>query len=609
MADAIYTAPLTDLRFALETTAKLDTLLARDAYQEFSDDVLFAALEEAAKFASERLAPLNRSGDREGCKLENGTVTLPKGFVEAYRDYVQQGWNAAPFPAEYGGQGLPYVIGAALQEIWHGANLSFALTPLLNQSAVHLLMYYGTEWQRKVVLPKLISGEWSGTMCMTESHAGSDVGANRAQAIPQADGSYRLKGQKIFISAGEHDATENIVHLVLARLPDAPQGTKGLSLFMVPKFLINEDGSLGARNDLHAVSLEHKMGMHGSPTAVMAFGDEGGAVATLIGEPNDGMKAMFVMMNSARIGVGMEGLGIAEVACQTARRYAAERVQGRAAASNSKDNVTIDQHRDVQRMLMWMDAHVQGLRALSLYTNRQIDLITSGGDDDAVKEAKKRLDLLTPIVKAHTTALAFDIASEAVQVHGGLGYIEETGVAQFLRDVRVTMIYEGTNGIQALDLALRKLPIDSAQALSDLSEDMVKTADALDKSNDYRLQPLGYALAQSIKHLRDASGHMLAQVAQTTSNTKGKAPATASAVPFLRLLGLVMEGWLLGQQALDAAAREKLADKGGYHDDFLTGKIAHARFFIMDCLLDTESLHKRVMLGQSAIIDPGPGAV
>lgn len=607
MNDTLYTAPLDDIRFALESVAGLKATLAYPMHRNHDGEVISAILSEAARFAETRLAPLNHSGDREGCSLKDDAVQLPQGFREAYHAFVEQGWNAAPFPAEFGGQGLPYSVGAALQEVWHGANLSFALTPLLNQSAVHLLMYYGDDWQREVVLPKLISGEWSGTMCMTEPQAGSDVGANRAQAIPQPDGTYRLKGNKIFISAGEHDATANIVHMVLARLPDAPEGTKGLSLFMVPKFLINADGSLGARNDLRAVSLERKLGMHGSPTAVMAFGDENGAVATLIGEANEGMKAMFVMMNSARIGVGIEGLGIAEAASQTARRYAASRVQGRAAASAEKAPVTIDQHRDVQRMVAWMDAHTQGLRALSLFTNRQIDIITASDKDADIKQAKSLLDLLTPVVKAHTTNTAFAIASEAIQVHGGLGYVEETGVAQYLRDVRVTMIYEGTNGIQALDLALRKLPIEEGRAMSDLIEEMTQTAATLDNLNDYRLLPLGYALAKAIKHLRDASRHMLVQVQLTANNDKGTAPATASAVPFLELFGLTLQGWLLAREALHAAEIEKDEDKGGYAPDFLTRKIMLARFFVLDCLLDTAALHDRVLLGENNLVDPGPG--
>lgn len=609
MADATYFAPLDDIRFALESVAELDSLLQLPAYADFSADVMQAVLDEAARFAQSELSPLNFTGDREGCRMENGRVKLPKGFVAAYKHFVEQGWNAAPFPAEFGGQSLPACVGASLQEIWHGANLSFALIPLLTQSAIHLLMHYGTEWQQAHILPKLVSGEWCGTMCMTEPQAGSDVGANRAQAIPQPDGSYRLKGTKIFISAGDHDAAENIIHMVLARLPDSPAGTKGLSLFMVPQRLINEDGSLGEYNDLHAVSLEHKMGMHASPTAVMAYGDNEGAYATLIGEPHAGMKAMFIMMNSARIAVGMEGLGIAEAASQKAVRYAAERVQGRQAATDSRQSVTIDQHRDVQRMLMWMQSHTQALRAISLFTNRQIDLITHADDEAAAKAAKARLDLLTPVMKAHSTALGFDIASEAVQVHGGLGYIEETGVAQHLRDIRVSMIYEGTNSIQALDLALRKLPMQDGNVMHALLQDMAATARELYELPDYRLMPIGEALAKSIEHLQEAARNMLAQIARTETNNEGKAPATASAVPFLRLFGLTLEGWLLARQAQHAGILEKTEDKGGFSDAFLARKIALARFFCLDVLLDTAALHKRVLLGENAIADPGPGYV
>lgn len=598
MAEATYSAPLDDLRFALEATARLPDVLAMPSYSEFSADVIEAALNEAARFAENELSPLNFSGDREGCRLENNAVKLPAGYTAAYSHFIEQGWNAAPFPVEYGGQGLPYCVGAALQEIWHGANLSFALIPLLTQSAIHLLMHYGNEWQKRTILSRLISGEWCGTMCMTEPQAGSDVGANRAQAILQQDGSYLLKGNKIFISAGDHDAAENIIHMVLARLPDAPIGTKGLSLFMVPKFLINEDGTLGKANDLHPLSLEHKMGMHASPTVVMAFGDNEGAHATLIGEPHQGMKAMFIMMNSARIAVGMEGLGIAEAASQKARRYAAERVQGRAPASASKEPVTIDQHRDVQRMLTWMEAHTHALRALSLYTNSQIDIMANSAGH-AAEKARARLDMLTPIMKAHTTGTAFAIASEAVQVHGGLGYVEETGVAQHLRDVRVTMIYEGTNGIQALDLVQRKLLMQNGAIMDGFIEDMRSTASALLHSSHTQLQPLGNALAESIGHLKIASNSMREQAALTESNCEGKAPSTASAVPFLTLFGLTLEGWLLAQQALFAAQQE--ADIT-YSSAFLARKMELARFFMLDVLLETDTLRKRVLLGESNLI-------
>lgn len=597
MADATYFAPLDDLRFVLESTAQLPDILALPAYNNFTADVIQAVQDEAARFAQSELSPLNFTGDRQGCKLADDKVSLPDGFAKAYEHFVAQGWNAAPFPAEHGGQGLPYCVGATLQEIWHGANLSFALIPLLTQSAIHLLMHYGNAWQQEHILSKLVSGQWCGTMCMTEPQAGSDVGANRALAIPQEDGSYRLKGTKIFISAGDHDAAENIIHMVLARLPDAPEGTKGLSLFMVPKFLINEDGSLGAANDVHPVSLEHKMGMHGSPTAIMAYGDNDGAYATIIGQPNEGIKAMFIMMNSARIAVGMEGLGIAEAASQKARRYAAQRVQGRAASSASKESVSIDQHRDVQRMLTWMEAHTHALRALSVYTNTQIDHMNAA-EGVAAQKAKMRLDLLTPIMKAHTTSTAFAIASEAIQVHGGLGYIEETGVAQHARDVRVAMIYEGTNGIQALDLALRKLPIEGGEVMDEFITEMRQTAQALEANDRFAL--LGSALANSLGQLDAASKDMLKQIAQG-SNQDGHAPATASAVPFLTLFGLTVEGWLLAKQLQYVATLEQQSDNGGYSDAFLQRKEALARYFMLDILLETATLHQRVLLGESSL--------
>ena len=600
MADAAYIAPLEDIRFALSCTAKLPHLMKFSAYHEFNDDVINAALDEAARFAQSELSPLNFSGDRQGCRLENDEVKLPEGFVQAYKHFVAQGWNAAPFPAEYGGQGLPFCVSAALQEIWHGANLSFALTPLLTQSTIHLLMHHGTPWQRQHILPKLVSGEWCGTMCMTEPQAGSDVGANRAQALPQPDGSYRLKGNKIFISAGDHDAAENIIHMVLARLPDAPEGTKGLSLFMVPKILLNEDGSLGTANDLHCVSLEHKMGMHGSPTAVMAFGDNEGAYATLIGAPNEGMKAMFIMMNSARIAVGMEGLGIAEAASQQARRYATERIQGRATASSSKKAVTIDQHRDVQRMLAWMESHTHALRALSIFVNQQIDISSNSKNTDEAKQAQATIDLLTPVMKAHTTQLAFDIASEAIQVHGGLGYIEETGIAQQLRDIRVAMIYEGTNGIQALDLAMRKLPMQNGQVIERYIKTISDTAQLMRSSDDGMLKIMGNTLAASATHLQDATRAMLKQVAHTASNSNGEAPATASAVAYLRLLGLVTEGWLMAEQALYAKAPANQCATQ-FSQEFLAHKLYLAQFMLRDILLETETLEKRVKLGEEVI--------
>ena len=597
---AAYQAPLQDLRFNLKEICELESaLLSLPPYGDFSIDLIDSVLDEAARFGTEVIAPLNRSGDLEGCELKaDGTVVLPKGFAAAYQSFVAQGWNAAPFPAEATGQGLPFAVATGIQEIWHGANLSFALMPLLTHSAVHLLLHYGTEFERTYILPKLVSGEWTGTMCMTEPQAGSDVGAVRAMATPQADGSYRLKGSKIFISCGDHDASANIIHMVLARVPDAPEGSAGLSLFMVPKILVNPDGSLGAKNDVKAVSLEHKLGMHATPTAVMAYGDAGGAYASIVGKPGEGLKNMFLMMNAARLAVGLEGLGIAEAATQAAETYAAERVQGRV----DRKPATIDKHPDVIRMLRFMRSHTAALRGLALYTGRLLDLSAYHTDEIKRREAKQRLDLLTPIVKAHTTSLAFTIASESIQVHGGLGYIEETGVAQFLRDVRVAMIYEGTNGIQALDLAHRKLPMEGGQVVQTMIEEMKTVATSLTASNDYTLMPLGKAFAVALDHLQEATRSILLQVQHTQHNTKGEAPSSASAVPYLTLLGLCVEGWLMGQAAL------KTKTASGYSAAFLEAKLLDARFMLLDTLLDCSSLKARVLLGDSNIRDSGPGS-
>ena len=594
MVDLTYRAPLDDMTFALHSVGGQADILALPPFADFDAPLIHSILEEGAKFAAHVISPLNRGGDLQGSTIDaQGHVTLPDGFVDAYHQFVEQGWNAAAFPMEIGGQGLPSMAATALQEMFHGANLSFALMPLLTHSAVHLLRHYGTDFDRTHILPKLVTGEWTGVMCLTEPQAGSDVGACRTRAIPQKDGSYRLKGAKIYISCGDHDASGNIIHMVLARLPDAPEGTRGLSLFMVPKLMVNEDGSVGDANDVKAVSLEHKLGMHATPTCVMAYGDsDDGAYATIVGKPGEGLKAMFIMMNAARIAVGLEGLGIAQYATQLATDYAAERVQGRPLASDTKQDVTINQHRDVQRMLLWMQSHTSALRALAIYAARQVDLASHNSDE----AAQQRLDLLTPVVKAHTTNLAFQIASEAIQVFGGLGYIEETGIAQLLRDVRVSMIYEGTNGIQALDLAKRKVGMDKGAALTALLAEMSATADHLTTALPDAVTPFTHAL----DHLREAGEAIQKQVAHTMSNQEGAAPFGASAVPFQTLLGLVVEGWLLAQEATEA---QRLLDADGstFSHDFLKEKIRQANYFIQDCLLEVESLKKRVLLGDSLL--------
>lgn len=607
MAARTYIAPLDDMRFALATHGNLHNAREWEIFASFDDGLIDAIMNEAATFAQDKLSPLNAQGDLEGCRVDGGQVHVPQAFIDAYRAFVAGGWNAAPFPQHVGGQGLPQPVAAMVSEMWHGANVSFALCPLLTQSAVHLLMQAGSEWHQRVLLPKLVEGEWTGTMCMTEPQAGSDVGACRAQATPAGDGTYRIKGTKIFISCGDHDMSHNIIHMVLARLPDAPAGSAGLSLFVVPKFLVDEAGNMGTANDVRAVSIEHKMGMHASPTCVMAFGDGEGAIGTLVGKPGEGLKTMFTMMNSARLGVGLEALGIAEYACQLAHTYAAERIQSKPLASEKNASpVTIDQHGDVARMLRWITSHTQALRGLSAYVSALEDASLHHPDESARYHAKNRLDLLIPVMKAHTTATAFDITSHAMQVHGGLGYIEETGIAQLMRDVRVTMIYEGTNGIQALDLVHRKLPMEHGQVLARLIADMQKTAERLiatEGSAHYRLHPLGEALARSLRHLEDAARNMLLQVQRSLHNTEGDAPSGVSAHAFLTLLGLVTEGWLLAEQVLAAPAWE--SHHSG-QQGFAAGKEATARFFLMDILLDTASLKERVLLGNTALYGHDP---
>ena len=457
----MYSPPLKEMRFALDL-AGLAEVAGLPGTGELTPDLVDAVLEEAGKLAAEVLAPLNQPGDKEGSRLENGIVYTPKGFKEAYRRFVEGGWNSVPFAPEHGGQGLPTLIHVALSEMWNAANMSFALCPLLNFGAVEAINAHGSPEQKATYLPKMISGEWCGTMNLTEPQAGSDLSLIKTRAV--RDGQhYRITGQKIFITYGDHDFTDNIIHLVLARTPDAPAGTRGISLFVVPKMLVKPDGSLGERNDLRCVSLEHKLGIKASPTAVMAFGDERGAVGYLVGEENRGLAYMFTMMNNARLGVGLEGVAIAERAYQQARDYAKSRVQSRDIASSDEKPVTIIHHPDVRRMLLSMRAQGEAMRALVYYAAALLDL-AKRHPDAAARQAHERLvDLLIPVCKAWSTDIGVEIASVGIQVHGGMGYIEETGAAQHYRDARITPIYEGTNGIQANDLMGRKLGRDRGE--------------------------------------------------------------------------------------------------------------------------------------------------
>ena len=581
-----YAAPLADMRFQLAEIAGIGEIAGLPGCEHATPDLVDAVLEEAAKLAGEVLAPLNRTGDQQGSRLENGVVRTPEGFKEAYARYVEGGWNALPFAPEHGGQGLPMALATAVLEMWNAANMGFALCPLLNVGAVEALTAHGSAEQQRLFLPKLISGEWTGTMNLTEPQAGSDVGALRTRALRDGD-HYRITGQKIFITYGEHDMAENIVHLVLARLPDAPPGTKGISLFLVPKFLVNPDGSLGPRNDVRCVSLEHKLGIHASPTCVLAYGDGGGAVGTLIGEENRGMECMFTMMNNARLNVGLQGVAVAERAYQRARDFARQRVQGRPMTADAAGASPIIHHPDVRRMLLLMRARTEAMRALVYYTAGAIDRARHHPQAETRERQQRRVDLLIPVVKAWCTDLGVDIASIGVQVHGGMGFIEETGAAQHLRDARIAPIYEGTNGIQANDLLGRKLLRDRGAAARELIAEMRTVDAALAVRPGEALAALRRPLAAGIDALDSATAWLVEHAA-------GDAPgAFAGAVPYLTLMGTVAGGWLMAKSALAAGG----ADDAG----FAAAKLATARCYAEQVLPAAPALLPAVMGGATVM--------
>lgn len=566
-----YAAPLAEMRFVLDELAGLEEIAGLPGYQDATPDLADAVLTEAGRLAAEVWSPLNAVGDREGSILENGVVRTPSGFREAYAQFVEGGWGSLPFDPDYGGQGLPWALATAAQEMWTSANLSLSLAPMLTQGAVELLQSHGSPEQKAAYLPKMISCEWPGTMNLTEPQAGSDVGALKTRAVK--DGKhYLITGQKIFITWGEHDCADNIVHMVLARTPDAPASTRGISLFIVPKFLPNPDGTPGQRNDLRCVSLEEKLGIHASPTAVMAYGDSGGATGFLVGEENRGMEYMFTMMNNARLGVGVQGLGVAERAYQHALAFARERVQSRAIGSTDPAPVTIIHHPDVRRMLMTMKALNEAMRALAYTAAAALDHAKKHPDESARAKAEARFGLLTPIVKAWLTDGGCEVASLGVQIHGGMGYIEETGAAQYYRDARITPIYEGTNGIQALDLLSRKLLRDEGAAARDLIAEMKATCAALKASGNAESAALASSLSESVTVLSATTDWML------KAGSSNLEQAAAGASPYLRLFGTVIGGWLLARGAA-AAQRRLAADSGAPDRGFLEAKIKTARFY------------------------------
>ena len=564
-----YAAPLLDIRFALNEIAGLAELATLPGAEAATPDAVDLVLDEAAKLAADAIAPLNARGDREHSRLENGVVRTPAGFAEAYRHYVEGGWNALPFEAEHGGQDLPWAVAISVMEMWASASLAFSLCPLLNIGAVELLQAHGTAEQQRLYLPKMISGEWTGTMNLTEPQAGSDVGALRTRAM--RDGNrYRITGQKIFITYGEHDLASNIVHMVLARLPDAPAGTRGISLFLVPKVLVNADGSLGARNDLRCVSLEDKLGIHASPTCVMAYGDAGGAVGYLVGEENRGMECMFTMMNNARLGVGLQGVAIAERAFQQARDYARQRVQGRPVGVSADGALPIIYHGDVRRMLIEMRALTEAARALTYLAGAAIDRARRHPASEERQRQQRRADLLIPVVKAWCTDIGVEVASLGVQVHGGVGYIEETGAAQHLRDARIAPIYEGTNGIQALDLVGRKLARDGGAAARELIGEMRAFAREIADTANAEMTVIARHLGAGIDALERATNQITTAVAGETAG------ALAGAAPYLKLFGSVIGGFLLAK-----GARAALSGLAAEHAQrtFLQGKLMTARFY------------------------------
>ncbi|WP_295135326.1 acyl-CoA dehydrogenase [uncultured Reyranella sp.] len=564
-----YTAPLADMRFALREVAGLSGVAALPGYEHATDDTIDAVLEEAGKLAGNGLAPLNREGDKVGAKLENGVVRTAPGFAAIYKEFVEGGWNSLPFDPEFGGQGMPWLLATAVQEMWQAANMGFGLVLLLNQGAIDAIHHHGSDAQKASYLPRMISGEWTGTMNLTEPQAGSDLGQLKSRAVKNGD-HYLVTGQKIFITYGEHDMAENIVHLVLARTPDAPAGVRGISLFIVPKYLPDADGKPGKRNDLRCVSLEHKLGIHASPTCVMSFGDDGGAIGYLVGEEGRGLSYMFTMMNNARLSVGIQGLAIAERAYQQAAAFARTRVQSKDDGSAAPASVSIVHHADVRRMLMSMRAQIEAMRALGYYTAAGIDGALKQPDKAAGRKIQDRVDLLIPIVKAWFTDLGNEIASTGVQIHGGMGFIEETGAAQHLRDARILPIYEGTNGIQARDLVGRKVAKDGGETMLALVAEMRATAEEMKAAPGDDLEAIRTGLSAAADALEDATKWVAQSVKAELVN------ALAGSVPFLRLAGTALGGWLLARSAL--VAQTRLGQRDG-DPAFLEAKLVTARFY------------------------------
>ena len=587
-----YNAPVRDMLFAMKELGGLDAILAQPGNEEVSTDLVDTILEEANKFASNELAPINAQGDRQGCHWNDGVVTSANGFKQAYDSFCETGWNGMPASTEFGGQGMPTLLSTAVLEMWKSSNMAFSLCQMLTLGAVESISHHGTEALRQRYLPKMVEGRWTGTMNLTESQAGSDLAAIRTRAEREGD-HYRITGTKIVITWGEHDMAENIIHLVLARLPDAPPGVKGISLFVCPKFLVNDDGSLGERNDLVCASIEHKMGIRGSATAVMSFGEGKGAIGWLVGEENNGLACMFTMMNHARLNVGLEGLAISERAYQQARGYALDRVQGRGVGLGPDSSKTIIGHPDIRRLLMGMKSRIEAMRALAYYTAGQMDRAQGHADAAEREKAMTTVELLTPIVKGWCTENAQGITSDGVQVHGGMGFIEETGAAQHQRDARITTIYEGTTAIQANDLLGRKLARDGGKAMRGLITAMTEDARALEQHPDAAIADLSAALLRSITAMSEASALLLERHSVAPRET------AAAAVPYLKLCGTVVGGWLMARAA-DAAATQ--LTRGAPDAAFLDAKRITANHYALHVLPEASALRDVVVHGAASTL-------
>jgi alkylation response protein AidB-like acyl-CoA dehydrogenase len=581
-----YKAPLDDLWIALEVGAGLGQSIDSGLYQGVDRDLVRSVLEAAARFAEAEIAPLDRVGDETGLTLKEGHVTVPPGWTEVYRRWAEAGWSALPCPTDWGGQGLPNTVAMAVSEMWNSAALSFGLGPVLTQGAIEAMHHAASDELKHTYLPKMVDGTWAGTMNLTESQAGTDLGALKTRAVPQADGTYRIFGTKVFISYGEHEMTENIIHLVLAKLPDAPSGTRGISLFVVPKYLLDKDGRPGTRNDVRCTGLEEKLGIHGSPTCVMTYGEKAGAVGYIVGEPNRGLNAMFVMMNRARLAVGVQGVAVAERALQKAMAYAQERRQGRAEGAAEGVSSPIIEHPDVKRMLMTMRALTQASRMICQATAVEIDRSERAADPAERARAANRAALLTPIAKSFSTDCGVEVASLGIQVHGGTGFIETTGAAQHYRDARILPIYEGTNGVQAIDLVMRKLPLEAGAVVKGYLGELAETARAVKGANAPDLGKTGEVLGEAVKALDEATQWIGLALQQGR-----REEVLAVATPYQRLFGIVAGGAYLARAAL---AREADARRGD--------RIRLSRFFAETIAVCAPALARAVTEGAGSVL-------